>query len=124
MNQLSWLIYLASVVSSISFLSAIVALFACISFIAGGMTILHNPDDDAYDNPKRARGASMVRWGCTVFGVCALLMIVMPGRDTVYAIAASEMGEELLNSETGSKAVQALDAWLDRQIDPPEEPAD
>jgi len=43
----------------------------------------------------------------------------LPSKDTVYAIAASEVGESVLNSPTGSKAVQALNAWLDRQINPP-----
>jgi len=46
----------------------------------------------------------------------AMLTVFTPSSSTIYAIAASEMGEEVLNSETASKAMQALDAWLDRQI--------
>lgn len=42
----------------------------------------------------------------------------MPSKDTVYAIAASEMGESVLKSETGSLATQALNAWLKKQITP------
>jgi predicted permease len=40
----------------------------------------------------------------------------LPSQETVYAIAASELGETALKSETGNKAVEALNAWLDRQI--------
>jgi hypothetical protein len=36
----------------------------------------------------------------------------------MYAIAASELGEEVYKSEVGQKAEQALRAWLDKQINP------
>jgi amino acid permease len=124
MNSLSWLIYLAGVVSSIGVIAAFVAFVAFVTFFVGIIFYFQHPDDDEYDKPKRASGVSMMKRSAIAFTVCSLLMVVLPGRDTIYAIAASEMGEELLDSETGSKAVRALDAWLDRQIDPPEEPAD
>jgi hypothetical protein len=42
--------------------------------------------------------------------------VVVPSATTFYAIAASEVGETILKSETAGKAVQALNSWLDRQI--------
>lgn len=51
----------------------------------------------------------------TLAGAVAVFCL-FPSSGTIYAIAASEMGERVLTSETGGKAVQALDAWLDRQI--------
>lgn len=48
---------------------------------------------------------------------CVLTVVVVPSSDTVYAIAASEMGERVLSSPTAGKALKALDHWLDRQID-------
>lgn len=122
MNALSWLIYLADVVNSIGILSSIVGFFALLTFLAGLVVLCANPDPE-YDKAEHVASIGLIRWSTTVFIICSLLLIVLPGRDTVYAIAASEMGEEVLNSETGSKAVKALDAWLDRQISPPEEPA-
>lgn len=47
--------------------------------------------------------------------------VALPAKDTVLAIAASEMGERALNTPTAGKAFKALDAWLDKQIDPPKE---
>ena len=59
-------------------------------------------------------------WG----GVSAIALVVVslavPSKDTVYAIAASEVGEEIVKSETAGKAVKALNAWLDKQIAPTE----
>lgn len=48
--------------------------------------------------------------------IAALVIIPVPSKDTIYAIAASEMGERALASPTGDRAVKALNAWLDRQI--------
>lgn len=49
---------------------------------------------------------------------CAVFMCVFPSSGTLYAIAASEMGEHVIESETAGKAINALNAWLDRQITP------
>lgn len=48
--------------------------------------------------------------------VCSVVFVFVPQKNTVYAIAASEVGEEVLKSETADKAMTALNAWLDRQI--------
>jgi predicted MFS family arabinose efflux permease len=114
LNALSWLIYLASVVSSIGVLAFTVAVLSVLVFLAGLMVVCANIDE-GYES-ERNTGFKLLIGSTRVFVICALLLVVLPGRDTIYAIAASEMGEELLNSETGSKAVKALDAWLDRQI--------
>lgn len=114
MNALSWLIYLASVVSSIGVLAFTVAVLSVLVFLVGLMVVCANIYE-GYES-ERNTGFKLLIGSTRVFVICALLLVVLPGRDTIYAIAASEMGEELLNSETGSKAVKALDAWLDRQI--------
>ena len=114
MNALSWLIYLASVVNSVGILSFIVVILSVLVFLAGLTVVCQHTED--YEKSERDTGVKMLKHSVTAFLVFALLLIVLPGRETIYAIAASEMGEELLNSETGSKAVKALDAWLDRQI--------
>ncbi len=121
MNSLSWLIYLASVAGSIGGIAVFVMIAAILCFLASGFVYLNADDyDDDYrgrDDAKRRTWASRMMKQCVgAFVLASVIIIVVPGRDTVYAIAASEMGEELLNSDTGSKAVQALDLWLDRQI--------
>lgn len=69
-------------------------------------------DQDAKTwNPWIAAKAPLV-----ALGASALLFCAFPASGTIYAIAASEMGERVVNSETGDKAVKALNAWLDKQI--------
>lgn len=45
---------------------------------------------------------------------------LIPSKTTMYAIAASEVGESIINNpsvqQTGGKAFKALDAWLDKQV--------
>jgi hypothetical protein len=44
-----------------------------------------------------------------------------PSQETVYAIAASELGDRALHSQVVGSAEHALEAWLNRQISPPSE---
>lgn len=129
MNTLSWLIYAAEVSGSVS------NIFSFVAFIAGtGAVIICIPFCFLkFDTPTiyswEDREAKMTRWlkneklvGKLLIWLPAISIVsmamgsVIPSRTTVYAIAASEMGESALKSETGGKAVKALNAWLDRQI--------
>lgn len=109
MNDLSWLIYLADVVGGLRlalgisiFVSIVLIPWAC----AAGVDLYNI---EVHDLPFK----SIAAW----FLILGLVLIITPSKNTIYAIAASEMGEEVLESETASKAMKAVDAWLDRQID-------
>jgi hypothetical protein len=114
MNNLSWMIYAADVAANVA-LIAEVTLFAGV--IAGALCMIGSGalSDDDKDRLMLLRvfRRTIVPITCAA----ALLVMFVPSETTIYAIAASETGEEVLNSETGGKAVQALDAWLDRQIE-------
>jgi hypothetical protein len=129
-NALSQLIYAADVANGasglLSFVSGMSFISAGISFIAA---VVMGPEPDCYSwedkEAKRAwrtelRGklSGAVKPLLVSFVVCALIATVIPSKDTIYAIAASEMGERALQTPTADKAVQALNAWLDRQIAP------
>lgn len=47
--------------------------------------------------------------------VAASIIVVTPSAITVYAIAASETAEQVLQSPSVNKAVNALNRWLDKQ---------
>lgn len=112
MNNLSWMIYAADVADNASVLAILVALGAV-------AVICLWPVRNAWLNDFRdGEGVCPTPIGklLTVAGVAAVLATIIPASSTIYAIAASEVGEDVLNSETTGKAMQALDAWLDRQI--------
>lgn len=106
MNDLSWLIYFADLSSRLSVLSSITAFLSM--FAAVVYSLYH-----AIENEEFKVSYPLL----SVFVVSALVCSVLPTRETVYAIAASELGEEVLKSSTATKAQQALDTWLDTQIE-------
>ena len=118
MNDLSWLIYLADVCDGLG------AFFGCLAFIllpasvVWGIVVFAVHMDRC---PEETKKTAMSFWWVPFLAVIAgLLMCLTPSKDTVYAIAASEVGEKVIESPTAKKAVDALNAWLDRQIKPEE----
>lgn len=135
MNTLSWLIYAADVASALNFWSGFVAFAGAPASIAA-FAWVNNQDRWRWDSQMREHRAwpslfakpegdrppalrPFASYAKPLIGVavCAgLIAAAVPGRDTIYAIAASEMGEEVAKSETAGKAMRALNAWLDKQI--------
>lgn len=122
MNSLSWLLYFAGVSGSISTFFGFVA---AISGLLGVIMLFVSWADKTGGYSEISESASTFSrkyWlrfliTCMFFGtMCNLL----PSKETVYAIAASEMGERVLTDprvqQTTNKAFQALDRWLDEQI--------
>lgn len=114
MNSLSWMIYLADVASYAGKAAAVIAFFGAIGAACGSVIAVAAYADKEADVAMNAR-----RWSAGAFKitiVCAVMAALLPSKTTVYAIAASEMGEKVIASPTAGKAMKALDAWLDRQI--------
>lgn len=114
MNDLSWLIYVADVSDNLDtflWLLMFLSIVGGIIWAATGMS--NNGFKEAEWRAWRRIGLALLL-PCFLFGL--VIGSVVPAKDTIYAIAASEMGETVLKSETGNKAVGALNAWLDRQI--------
>ena len=122
MNQLSWLLYLADVSASsegwLIFFGSMATLLSGIFLLI----IMGMKGDE--ETPPAFLGQTLFVSIPTMV-ICILLSALLPSRETVYAIAASELGEQVLTSETGQRAGRALNAWLDKQIgaDAPAAPA-
>lgn len=125
MNNLSWLLYWADVVPKIANALGIVATIGGFSFLAWGMAtgfsyaVQDTFDTDATPFRKKIGFVPYVAAFMVLFGV--LVPPFMPSKDTLYAIAASEVAEEIVTNEkvvnTTTKAFEAVDAWLDKQIE-------
>lgn len=120
MNELSWLIYAADVagdanaVCGFAFYGGLAGL-AVYSVGKGFAAAVNMGFGDPPVSPSIASVGKKLWLPIVVAGVIGTLI---PSSSTLYAIAASEMGERVIASETAGKAVQALNAWLDRQITP------
>ena len=123
MNTLSWLIYLADVAGDLDGLLYFVSVISvlCVFCWVGVAVVLGE------EKPKTEAWKAWGRVGfyaiAPIFFLSWIFSAFVPAKETVYAIAASELGESALKSETASKAFKALNAWLDRQIAGTEEEA-
>ena len=113
MNSLSWMIYLAEVCGSFS---AILSLVGAIGLLAVGVVFLFSliasiggEEDDSIR--LRSFGFAGLKWAIPAL----LIAAVLPSKEAVFAIVASEAGERALQSPAGDKAIKA---WLDKQITP------
>lgn len=110
MNELSWMIYAADVCGKLGGAAKIVAVSG--AFVGGLLGVALRNDGGVEE------GKAIHKWTLRVCPTLLFLAVITPSKDTVYAMAASEMGEKVVQSQTANKAMQALNAWLDRQIAP------
>lgn len=100
MNNLSWLIYFGGVCDGLE------GLFVSLSVLGGLVVVIQSL------NNEKLTILPIVKLVPLLWVVAAIL----PTKDTVYAIAASELGEKVVASQLSDKAKKAIDAWLDKQI--------
>jgi len=109
MNKLSWLIYFAGTVNSIFVVSIIgaliIAIYACV-------TIAYNEAEKDYKNFVKKDPLAFKY----IFILFVLTFTFVPNKNTILAIAASEIGENAITQFKDSKYSKALDAWIDEQL--------
>lgn len=123
LNTLSWMIYFAEVLGGLSSLFGFVFLMLCIGVIAGAIiwavkTFNGYDEDDA----QQATRASNIMKQLILFAAgVAFVDLLIPSSRTVYLVAASEMGEQVINTETATKLKKIIDYNLDKIIAEQEE---
>lgn len=112
MNNLSWLIIMADILPSVSW-GLCFGAFALLVFF-GAFWL----DGLIEDNTKHSK---IGRWTWLFLALWFSSWFIPSKSNTYYAIAASEIGEEVVTSETGNKALRALDNWLESHLSEEEE---
>lgn len=125
MNSLSWFLYLTDAIGNVKnvLIGAAVASTAYV-VLRTGITAAKN-DFDSYEikrgDKKPMPYPAHDRWASAVVGL-ALAAALIPSQGTLYAIAASEAGEQIVKTEAvqgmASDAQKALHQWIKRQIEP------
>jgi len=116
MNDLSWLLYLGDVSGSISHFFGF---FGFVLFIVGGIAtfgaFIALADDSLSDTSiNSVKSAKNFGIFAVIFGFFLMVAAtLLPSKETVYLIAASEAGEEVVTSKTGQKAIDAVNRYLD-----------
>lgn len=117
MNNLSLILYLADILPSIAVATRVVCF---LSFLAVGFAYLvgvtNGFGDWDEDDPLVLRLRSLKGWFIAIPFVFVFSFSIPTERETYYVIAASEIGEEILNTPEVGKARKALNNWLDKQL--------
>jgi hypothetical protein len=114
MNSVSWFIYIAQVSESIGSLFRVLGGLGIILCVLFTMISTISASVDADEFVPRASPARYIAISAALLAVGCL----MPERNTMYAIAASEVGEQVVKSEIASDATKALHQWIKKQIEP------
>ena len=132
MNNLSLVIYLADVIPSIGALFSILAILTAILTIIVAIVYMVNRteayESERYRNEslriKEEKNAELCayffRWTVAIFFITVIPAIIIPKRDTIMMIAASEFGETALKSddvqEIVNPAKKILKNWINEQL--------
>lgn len=112
MNDLSWLLYLGDVAGSLGVAAVSTAILFLLMCCGALILWLHGADFN-----EDAQKAAAIKWGWKRFFpamlASTLIAVLIPSKQTIYLIAASEMGERTFQTETGKKALAALNRYLD-----------
>lgn len=121
MNQLSWLLYLGNVAGNVGGLLTAIGLMALVwgviqVFLYWDTLAALRYHPEMAEKLKPGRRVLSVWLTGLLAAVLWMAAAMCPSQNTVYAIAASQMGEQALKTPMVGKASQALEAWLDKQI--------
>ncbi len=126
MNSVAWFIYAAQVSSSLGGLcigGGIVIIMGVTTVFAAPrlFTVMDTHSLDDYN--KRVAVFKGFRKGW--FSLACLLLVLgclIPEKNTMYAIAVAQVGEQIVNSENtkgiATDATLALRQWIKKQIEP------
>lgn len=128
MNNLSWLIYFAGVSGSLgNFLTFVMVVFGVLAAASIIVWLVMHDETDAYRRPLGEQALASCRemrsksgryaWGLIgLFLLVGTMAMMMPGRQTVLLIAASEMGEQVLNhprvQTVVDPGIELLTTWM------------
>jgi hypothetical protein len=121
MNSLSWLIYFAEVFGSLKFFILAFSIL-CLAGLFSRMlwVIRYNSDNREYSAMYKGRpDVKNYKNNFLYFVFCAVGILIssfVPSKQTIYLIAASEIGEQAVNSQIGQKVQTIINQKLDEMI--------
>ena len=118
MNNLSWLIYLAGASATLAnFFYFITGVFGVLAVLAGIVGVVHMDETRDYRRLGSAFKAAMALFVC--MAMAGIVASLMPNRQTVLLIAASEIGERVVTSERVQgvidPSIELLQTWIQQQ---------
>ena len=117
MNSVSWFLYFPDVTNSLSVVFCVVALLSSIGI--GVMWLVLTVNASVEDDRFKPAHMPVRMWAFPL--ILLFLACFLPSKNTMYAIAASQMGEKIAQSEAvrgiADDATRALQNWIRKQIE-------
>jgi hypothetical protein len=117
MNSLSWLLYLANLVSNLSIVSAVALGLALLTFLVS-LVMWMAATTEMVDSTAQASSRFM-RVSLIVATISSIVLILTPSRQTILLIAASEVGARVASSDAMQNMVdpslELLRLWIEQQ---------
>jgi len=127
MNSLSWLLYFAGIAGPLSSALnqlAVIMLLGFAAAVVAGLITYASTSTSSYDDEDDRKTKAQIRGVVNKYAkilpkwlalplICMVVSSVIPPKETLYLIAASEVGEQVVTSPTMTKAIDALNRLLD-----------
>lgn len=110
MNSLSLLLYVSEVLPNLSILLLIIGL---LSFAVASISSLRLMEGGEFEGESVKKSCKQLLMSLLI----VFTSLLIPSKDTILLIAASEIGEEGINSEYGQEILSGLKEVLDAQLE-------
>lgn len=116
MNSISWFLYAIDVIGNLKFLAAAVTLAVALAWGVLNITV------PVTDGEVLAWKDFRYWWtrGVVVILISGAVYSILPSRSTLYAIAASQVGEQIAQNQAvqglAGDATRALQQWIRQQM--------
>jgi hypothetical protein len=118
MNSLSWFIYGADVVGNVSHILSALLCFTLLAWTALNISVPVTEGEVL----EWEHYSAWWRRGLYTLVIGGFALAFIPSKNTLYAIAASEIGETVAKHDAvqsvASDAAKALHSWIKKQIEP------
>ena len=113
MNNLSWFLYAVDVLGSLGAIANMAIFVAC---VAVAVLIVSKTIHSSEYDPKEFKPFIKIKTLIKAISIVALIAIAVPSTKTMYLILGSEIGEEVIQSETAKKVHDAVNKKLDEYL--------
>lgn len=118
MNSLSLVLYFAGIVDGIKLNFGMIAFISMLLLIPGGCIAYFASRFSEYDGYDKTKGPGL--WVIIVptilFIVTGSISILVPDKDTIYLIAGSEIGEQVVKSPEAQEMLQDIREVIKQQL--------
>lgn len=119
MNSVSWFLYATDVIGNLRGVALIAACVFGVIFL-GTLACVPISEGDCLDIDNRTTWFKFFWRSLSVALIALTISVFFPSKDTMYAIAASQVGEKVIQNEAvqgiATDATKALQQWIKRQI--------